>query len=565
MSTEPPETPEPLGLAEPPGVPAPVEPASPAQDTEPEEDVTPAPIGVEAPAESEESYEPVSAEPDADFDPGLAYQQDRRRRREIARKARDFLVHLDTLGRLLQIHDANNAAVKEALERLSQDVSALQADGEATLVFAEGHTFVNGVWVRASQRAWEAGIQLTRRLEELRARGLTLDASITPDTLIQLSRFVGVDRDKPAGDIIGEGLAGASILPMPTEADQARAGRSAQRARAAEIFREGMLTIGREDLQKLDLYMRRRQRTLVQNLVQLSEDDPEELLALTAVRDPKLPPSAHTLTVSILAIAMGRILGLSRRELMRLGMAALGHNVGEALVDQRLFEVARPLDGEERDELERHPLLGMKHQLMHYGFNTTALDRAVVSAEHHLHWDGSGRGYPFSTHHTAHLFSRIISVADVFDALCTPRPHRDPYTPDQSVKLVRRLSGNQLDPDIVFILRRLIGRYPPGSLVELDTGEWAIVLGPGAGSRPLKRPRVVLISDEDGFTLPQPIAIDLGERHPRRKAWLRTIVRALDPRRAKVSVAQLLFADRVDNPPLKLDHDVPLKKRVSPF
>ncbi len=490
---------------------------------------------------------------------GASPEADRARRREIARKARDFLIHLDTLGRLLSIHDAGNTAVREALQRLSADVSALQADGQVTLVFAEGHTFVNGVWVRASQRAWEAGVTLTRRLEELRARGLVLSEGITPEALLQLSRFVGVDRDKPAADLRFD-LDGTEILPLPSEADRARAGRSAERARAAEIFREGMLTIGREDLRKLDLYMRRRQRALVQSLVQLAEDSPEELLALTAIRDPRLPESAHSLTTAILCIAMGRLIGLGRRSLMRVGVAALGHNLGEALIDQAIFDLPRPLDPEERRELERHPLLGMGYQLTHHGFSPAALDRAVVSAEHHLRWDGAG-GYPFRSGHSPHLFSRMIAVADVFDALCTSRPHREAYTPDQAIKLVRRMAGGQLDPDLVSVLLHLVGRYPPGSLVELDTGEWAIVLGPGAGATPLKRPRVLLIADEDGFTIPRPIAVDTGERHRRRRAWLRTIVRALDPRRTQLEIPPLLFADRIDNPPVKLDHDVTTRER----
>ncbi len=495
--------------------------------------------------------------------PGQTTVQDRARRREITRRARDFLVQMDTLGRLLRIHDASNEAVRDGLERLSETVVALQMEGSVALVFAEGHTFVNGVWVRASQRAWEAGLIITRRLEALRARGLILEPGMTPDSLLRLSRVLSVDMLQRGldGGLEAFDVDGAQVVPLPTAADQARAGRSEHRARAMEIFREGLLTISRKELRKLDLYMRRRQRSLVQTLVQLSEDDPEELLALTAVRDPKLPPAAHTLNVGVLSIAMGRALGLGRPDLMRLGMAALGHNVGEALVDQALFDTERALTPAERGELERHPLLGMKHQLVHYGFAPSALDRALVSAEHHLHWDGGG-GYPYRAPHSPHLFSRIVAVTDVFDALCSPRPHRAAYTPDQAIKLVRRESGSQFDPDIVRTLTRMVGRYPPGSLVELDTAEWAVVLGPGAGARPLTRPRVLLISDEDGFSLPAPIAVDLGERHHRRRAWLRTIVRALAPQRLGIRVPPLLFVDRVDKPPVKLDHDVPLRKRL---
>ena len=74
-------------------------------------------------------------------------EAERERRRRIAAHAREFLVHMDNLARQLGVHDTSNEAVKRSLRQVIQDVRAIQEDaGDLSLVFADGHAFVNGVW-----------------------------------------------------------------------------------------------------------------------------------------------------------------------------------------------------------------------------------------------------------------------------------------------------------------------------------------------------------------------------------------------------------------------------------
>ncbi len=489
---------------------------------------------------------------------GAGAEDERQQRAQVVQHAREFLMHLDALGRQLTLYDPGNAAVRRTLERLIADVRALQAEtGEIALAFADGHAFVNGVWVRANRRTWEAAVNLTDRLGRLDSRGLVLEEGVADQVILSLAQLLNnpsQGHDIDALEARADALDGVRLLPLPSDADRARMGRGAAREDAVDLFREGLLAVADQDLADLDLFLRRRQRALVKRLVALCEESPEEALALTAMRDPCLPPQAHSLLVCIYAVALGRQLDLSRRTLIRLGVAALSHNLGEALVDSDLFAANRELSPGERDELEAHTLRGALHVVTHHGLAAPALERALASLEHHLHHDGRG-GYPFKTNRPAHLFSRIIAVADVFDALSQDRPWRQAWAPDQAVKLVMRRAGRQLDPVLVRAMVKLIGRYPPGSLVELDSGAWAVVLGPGAGLRPLERPRVLLISDDDGQRLPTPVAADLGERHPQRRAWLRTIARTRDPKRLGEPVVRILFGPRLETPPGRMDID----------
>lgn len=485
-------------------------------------------------------------------------REDRERRRKVHAQAKLWLQHFGSLVRQLGVHDAMNTAVQAVLDPLLDSLRHLSEERHAvTFVFAGGHSFCDGVWVRCTGRAWETAGLIAQQLERMGARGFATEAEADASTLLALARAIRDTSRRPRGapvTPIGEmQIPGLRFLPVEEERDDDTA-RSKFRRQAFELLDEGLRTTDRAAQAKMDIFTRRRQRSLVLRLVQLAEESPEDLLLLTTLRDPSLPATAHIVMVTILAIALGRMMDLRRRDLVRLGIAALSHNVGETALPVELLSNARELTPEERVRLESHPLAGARLLLDRYGVEPQIAERALASIEHHRWVDGGG--YPRLVRHESHAFARIIAVADVFDALCQARPFRESYPPDQAIKLVGRFAGAHLDPVLVRTLLRMVGKFPPGALVELDTGEYALVLGPGRGAQPLNRPRVLLLTDDEGYELDTFLVVDLGERHPRRRAWMRTVMRARDPRRLGQPVSAYLLADRVEKPPERLDLDV---------
>ena len=486
-----------------------------------------------------------------------AARQDRARRQKVVADSRRLLTHLGSLVRQLAVHDPGNAAVQQVLAELARDVFELRRTAPTVaIVFAEGHTFVNGVWVRSTGRAWESSVFLTETLAKLGARGVRIAEEATASELLALTTLLREsankkDAEKEADEDVG--IRAIRLIPKAEDEDEDEdTERSKFRQVAVEVLEEGMLSLDVPSAD-LDVFLRRRQRALVLRLVQIAEETPEDLLVLTAVRDTNMSPVAHNLMVTILSIALGRLMDFRRRDLVRLGVCALSHNVGETLIPQELIERERKLSDEELARAQQHPLLGMAHLLEHFGYEIPIVERALAAAEHHL--SPSGDGYPEIGHENPHTFARIIAVADVYNALVSPRPHRTAFPPDQAMKLVNRRSVKQLDPLFVRQFTRLVGRYPPGSLVELDTNEYALVLGPGRGLKPLVRPRVLLLTDDAGLELARPVVVDLGERHLRRKAWLRTIVRTRDPAKLAAPVSRYMLADRDEPEPGKMDTD----------
>jgi putative nucleotidyltransferase with HDIG domain len=181
----------------------------------------------------------------------------------------------------------------------------------------------------------------------------------------------------------------------------------------------------------------RRSRAMHRTLVELL------LNALTA-DDPST--GRHSRRVADLSYALAAARGLRGRDMARLRVAALFHDLGK--MDDRLGDIVRAprrLTPGEREEMEEHPqesaqIVGPLEKL-HPGIGR-------VVAAHHERWDG--RGYPDGLAGEAiPLEARIIAIADVFDALSQPRRYHGARPVDEVLRELRRSAGTQFDPELV--------------------------------------------------------------------------------------------------------------------
>jgi hypothetical protein len=129
-----------------------------------------------------------------------------------------------------------------------------------------------------------------------------------------------------------------------------------------------------------------------------------------------------------------------------------------------------------------------------------------VIFEHNL----VANGYPRSDWPAPlHLFSRIVAIADAYDAMTTRRPYRPARTPQEALRELHEGAGSRYDADLVRVFTSILGIYPLGTLVRLDTGEVAVVYhsDPSAPRRPLVK---VLVA-ADGTRLREGRLLDLAE------------------------------------------------------
>ena len=182
-------------------------------------------------------------------------------------------------------------------------------------------------------------------------------------------------------------------------------------------------------------------------------------------------PSGSTLitnlvNVSILATKVGAGLGYYGRELERLTLAGLIHDIGLFAVPQSVVTKSGRLTHEERTLIEQHPELG--YQLVRtIGSEHEWLAQIVRQA--HERWNG--RGYPNRLKgRDIHEMAQIIGAVDVFDALVTPRPYRRRFFPHEAVRELLVAERLAFPREIVKALVEQLSAYPLGTLVRLTTG-----------------------------------------------------------------------------------------------
>lgn len=168
------------------------------------------------------------------------------------------------------------------------------------------------------------------------------------------------------------------------------------------------------------------------------------LTKMMKAKDPALVE--HGRRTAEYAMAIGRTVGLPARDLIDLYYAALLHDIGKITLPDGLLQQTGPFSQEEYILMQCHPRDGAR-----FLATISCLRRAaVLIAHHHEHWNGSG--YPYGLRGTfIPLGSRILAVADRFDALCSEQKAFVDEDPVSRMKLLRTVAGSQLDPMLVGI------------------------------------------------------------------------------------------------------------------
>ncbi len=169
----------------------------------------------------------------------------------------------------------------------------------------------------------------------------------------------------------------------------------------------------------------------------------------------------HSLRVAKLARLCARLLGLGAGEQEQVYMAGLLHDIGKIGVRENILLKPGPLTSEERKEMQGHPEVGARI------LELAGFSGGVTAAVRHHHEDYGGGGYPDGlSGEEIPLLTRIIRVADAYDAMTSTRPYRKALTPDQAFNELKRCAGSQFDPRVVEAFLRI----PGDEMINIDRG-----------------------------------------------------------------------------------------------
>ncbi|MDH4218684.1 MAG: HD-GYP domain-containing protein, partial [Candidatus Aminicenantes bacterium] len=244
----------------------------------------------------------------------------------------------------------------------------------------------------------------------------------------------------------------------------------------------------------------------------------------------------HSINVCILSISLGRRLGLDRNELAELGISAFFHDFGKTEIPKEILGKPGKLDEQEREVIEKHPHLGAEKLIQLKETSHLPMRAINVAMEHHVKEDLTG--YPkYQKKRHINLYSKIVKICDVYDAMTTHRPYRtEVFTRDETLSMMMKNNGTDFDPIILKVFANMVGTYPVGTLVLLNTGEIGIVVETSTDPSKLLRPKIKIIADEEGNKIDGDI-MDLSKRDLQKKTYTSRIVKSLDPQKYKIQVS----------------------------
>jgi HD-GYP domain-containing protein (c-di-GMP phosphodiesterase class II) len=284
----------------------------------------------------------------------------------------------------------------------------------------------------------------------------------------------------------------------------------------------------------------RKAKRLMQNAVNAIMQDDSTLLGLANIKNYDEYTFNHSVNVAIYAIALGQRIGVPKKHLSHLGMAGLFHDMGKTRIPKEILNKTGKLSPEEWLMMRSHPVAGTEliMRMKEWGeLSTRMIDGAF---EHHLRYDLTG--YPRLTRkRKITLFGRIITIGDFYDALVRPRVYnRFPYVSEKILGIMLERSGKDFDPAIVKVFINMIGIFPLGTLVLLNTNEMGIVTQIHEDTELIDHPRICLLYYSDGEYRKGKV-VDLREMDEATRDFRRSIVKTLDPNEYNINVAEFLI------------------------
>jgi HD-GYP domain-containing protein (c-di-GMP phosphodiesterase class II) len=241
---------------------------------------------------------------------------------------------------------------------------------------------------------------------------------------------------------------------------------------------------------------------LVADVVDSVHRNSDALVSLTRLKLADEYTYLHSVTVCALMVSLGKQLGFDRQECHEAGMAGLMHDLGKAAMPLEIINKPGSLTDSEFEIIRLHPARG--HEML---LRAGVTNEGVLSVCRHHHERMDGKGYPdkLPSGRISQLV-RMSSVCDVYDAITSNRPYKAGWDPAESISRMASWKGH-FDEDVLRAFIKSLGIYPTGSLVRLQSGRLAVVIGQNPDK--LTAPKVKVFFSTNTYTQLKPEVVDL--------------------------------------------------------
>jgi len=463
-----------------------------------------------------------------------------------SRVENDLIIKLHILMKVSQIYDQKNVALDQVVQGTLELITHLMKlkDSLSLRVIRDG-IFINQKRLKIGVDSYIGFKFVLEQLKKKRLGEITIHTVPDEDTLkefvYQMMSLTDGNEDnaRKLEDALARlGIESFAFEPLEIFEEDEFFAQTDPKEAGKKLFFEtiGVIKGVVTGIKKDQFINARKLKRMVQGAINLMVKDESILLGLTTIKNYDEYTFNHCVNVAIYSLAMGRRLGLSKKMLSELGITALLHDIGKAKIPKEIINKPDKLDDDEWRLMREHPMMGVEMMLKIKQLGEMSPKMVIGVFEHHLKCDFTG--YPrLIRKKDLTLFGRIIKIADCYDAMTTPRAYRSKtFRPEQALAVMVR-EKNGFDPILLKLFISIIGIYPIGSLVLLDTNEMGVVFETNPDPQYINRPKVILVSQSEGRRRIGP-AMDLTEMDPETTSYTRSIVKTLDPHKYHVNIVK---------------------------
>ena len=462
-----------------------------------------------------------------------------------------FVQELCRLIGIVRIHRDNNRLVIQCADKFIRSIFDLVAEEHhVTLQFARGRVFLQKQ--KLAYRRDSEGLlkKLSAFFSKRSIGGLRFYTGISDASAKELLTFARVlneaGKEKSAANwsvrkLAETGIAWVEILPEPDSREDDRESESTEVATIARKTYVQVVASVKEVAQKVRAQKRAgigKTLRMAQNMVDLMMTDESMFKALSTIRIYDDYTFSHSVNVAILSMCLGKHIDLSRNSLERLGLCGLLHDIGKLEVPENILNKPGKLNRDECEEMKKHALNSVRLIVKIKASRDRKARLLLPPFEHHLKYDLTG--YP-QTHRKkpVSLFGRILTIADVYDAVTSPRVYRPSIlSPDRALGMMLKGAGKDFDPILIKVFINMLGVYPIGTLLKLDTEEMALVK---EAQEAADRPKVMLLLPDGKGGFDRGEMVNLDERDPATGKYLRNIIQSYHPAAFHIQPSEYIF------------------------
>lgn len=389
---------------------------------------------------------------------------------------RQIISALYMLLRSVKMYDPDNNVFEKPLLQLQEQMNqVIQKDGKLELMGIKQSFYLNGMLIKVDMNALDNVKQL---LDEMRGKdvgGFSLFRSVA---VPELKNFIWIFSKEQPADAEEDGIEGRRLISMTlakwsklkdkleNEKDESEA-KLDRKKYALTCYGRAVLFVRKylESLRNEKPLASAKVLRVIQDLIDISIDYRTHFLGLTTMRLDAEYLAYHSVNTSLISVVFGQELGLTKPQLRDLGYIALFHDAGMGTLPDELLTKRGALSVEERELVNRAPLVSIRNILQERQMNRATLLRLVTTFEHKAEFgtavrDAQGNIQMIIPRANLGLYAKIIAISATYDALTSKRPFRDAYGPEVALMLMWTEMRNKFDPELVKVFMRVMAIQP---------------------------------------------------------------------------------------------------------